>query len=286
MSLRPEALAASALRDFLLLNLPAQVATVNAARAAVLKAPNAGPYTVPSGATLHISIADKAGADSDILLTSGSRTAAEIAVEVNAAVTGIAAADDDGRLVLTSTSAPVSGTPSVMAVGADTTGANAALGWSTAGDFAITSAIVAPTPRGVCDGLPLEGYFDPAASGSGRVLVTIGDREAVPTGANPRRDEYDVTLDVGVFRAEPFQLVSQTREGIQAALQCVRGVLFTDTGRYLGRGGTGGVIGTFERSCRIAGRAFQFRGADGSAASPIFDAANLKLLVRVFGRAT
>lgn len=286
MSLRPEALAASALREWLLLSLPAQVATVNAARAAVLKAPVAGPYTIPASAVLNVSIVDRGGADTAISLTSGSRTAAQIAAEVNAAVPSLASADDDGRLVLTSTSAPVAGTPSVVAVGPDTTGANAALGWDVSGEWAIHSALVAPVPKGVCDGLPLQGYFDPSASGAGRILITIGDREAVPTGANIRRDEYDVTLDVGIFRTEPLQQVHQTREAIQAALQCVRDVLFTDTGRALGAGGPGGVVVTLERSCRVAGRAFQFRGADGSAVSPIFDAANMKLLVRVFGRAT
>lgn len=286
MSLRPEALAAAALRNFLLMRLPAQVATVNATRAAVVRAPIAGPYTIPASGSLKVSLTDKAGDTTTVALTSGSRTAAQVAAEVNAAVTGIAAADDDGRLVLTSTSAPVIGTPSVMAVGADDTGVNEALGWDVSGEWDVRTALVAPVPKGVCDGMPLMGWFDPAACGQGRVLITIGDRETVPTGANIRRDEYDVTLDVGVFRVEPLQVVQSTREAIQAALQCVRNVLFADTGRSLGAGGDGGVVVTLERSCRVAGRAFQFRGADGQAASPLFDAANLKLLVRVFGRAT
>lgn len=286
MSIYPEAIAARALRDWLLLKLPAEVSSLNATRFAVVKAPAAGPYTIPAAASLKVSVTDKAGTTTTIALTSGSRSAAQLATEINLTVASLAAADDDGRLVLTSTVAPSGTTPSVMAVGADDTGANAALGWDVSGEWDVRTALAAPTPKGVCDGMPLQGYFDPAACGGGRILVTIGDREAVPVQPSTRRDQYAVTLDVGVFRVEPLQQVHRTREGIQAALQCVREVLLSVSGRQLGRAGVGDIVVVLEKSCRVAGRALQFRASDGNAVSPIFDAANLKLLVQVHGRPT
>lgn len=293
----PEATAATALRDWLLQELPASITTVNAARAATFRTPVYGPFTIPANAVLKVSITDKAGTTTSIPLTAGSRTAGQLVTEINASVTGIASvtADDHlGRnhLVLTSTTAPsyTASTGaivnSVIAVGADSTGANVALGWSTAGEHSICTPLVPPGPRGVCDGLPLGSYFDPSQIGKGRVLVTIGAREGKPKGDNPRNFEWDVSLELGIFRAEPLEVTNQTREPIQAALRAVRAILHTDSGMRLGRGSSGDVMYGRIISANISGQSLTFatRDANGQRTqfSPFFDAVNCRYLCRVY----
>lgn len=290
----PEETAARLLRDWLLEQLPASIATVNAARAASLRAPQPGPYTIPAACTLKTSITDKAGTTSTTALTSGSRTTAQLVTQINTALGAtVASADTDDHLVLTSTTAPSYAASSgaivnsVVAVGVDTTGANVALGWSSAGEAVIRTALVPPGPRGVCDGLPLGTYFDPSQIGKGRVLVTIGAREGKPKGDNPRNFEWDVALELGIFRAEPLEVTNQTREPIQAALRAVRAVLMTDSGKSLGPAGLREGVG-YGRilSANISGQSLTFttRDANGNRSqfSPFFDAVNCRYLVRVY----
>lgn len=288
----PEATAATALRNWLLQELPASIATVNAARAATLRAPQAGPYTIPAAAVLKVSITDKAGTTTSIALTSGSRTTAQLVTQINATVPSLASADADDHLVITSTTAPsyTASTGaivnSVVAVGADTTGANVALGWETPGEHDIRTALVPPGLRGVCDGLPIGGYFDPSQIGKGRVLVTIGARESKPKGDNPRNFEWDVMLELGIFRAEPLQVTNQTREPIQAALRAVRAVLMTDAGKQLGVARDGAIVYGRLGSTNISGQSLTFTTRDGNGNrtqfSPFFDAVNCRYLVRVY----
>ena len=284
MTVRPEALAAATLREYLLLQLPSAVATVNLERAAVLKAPGAGPYTIPSNAVLKVSKTDKAGTTTSIPLTAGSRATAQLVTEINATVANLASADTEDRLTLTSDTTPSGSTLSVVAVGADSTGANSAIGWDVAGEWVVRTALVAPGNRGVADGLPLGGFFEPSQLGNGRVLVTIGDRSSTPTRGNPRLHEWDCLLEVGVFRAEPQQVVHQTRDGIQAAVEAVRSIVNTVAGRQAGS--TTATVGTIlyseEKSCMVAGLSYRFQRQETGAASPVFDMAKLKLLVRVY----
>ena len=56
MTIRASALAAQALREYLLLSLPAQVEVVNATRAAILTTPAAGPWTIPTAPGFGISL--------------------------------------------------------------------------------------------------------------------------------------------------------------------------------------------------------------------------------------
>jgi hypothetical protein len=286
----PEDAAARALRDWLLWQLPAACVLVNAQRAAFLRAPQPGPYTIPSNAALKVSITDKAGTTSSIALTSGSRTTAQLVTEINASVSNLASADANDHLVLTSTTAPsyvASGgdltlTDSVVAIGADTTGANAALGFETGGQYSLRTAVTPPGPLGVLDGYPVGDVFEPIASGKGRVLVTIGARKSQPVDRNPRRGEWNVELMVEIFRVDPKQAVHQTKDSIQAAVHAVRTCLFTDTGKQLGRARNGDIVLALEQGVDIAPFSFQRKDSSGQKVGPLFDAATLKLGLRVF----
>jgi len=286
----PEATAAAALRTYLLQKLPAAVAALNLTRAATLRAPQPGPYTIPAAAVLKVSVTDKAGLTTSCALTSGSRTATQVAADINIAVPGLASVDPFDRLLLASSTAPLwtattqEATDSVMAVGTDATGANIALGWDLTGEFVLITALVPPGLAGVCDGLPLGSWFDPSQLGKGRMLVTIGERPSKPKALNPRNYEWDVTLDVVVCRAEPQQ-VYQTREGIQAALQAVREIMVTDAGKQLGRARYGDITFAYEADCKVSSQSLVFTrtNQDGTRTqSPFFDAVNLKYLVRVY----
>src|SRR3990172_1541204 len=104
---------ATTLRDL----LPAKITTADAARFAVVTCAT-GPYTVPLSGTLKINT-------STMALTSGSRTAAQVAAEIS--VSGVtASADADGRLILTSTTAATEDAPSKIEISNGT--ANASLG--------------------------------------------------------------------------------------------------------------------------------------------------------------
>lgn len=289
----PEATVASLLREWLLQELPASVATVNASRAASVRAPQPGPYTIPASGSLKVSITDKAGSTTSIALTAGSRTTAQLVTEINAAVAGIASADTDDHLVLTSTTAPSytastgATVDSVMAVGADDTAVNTALGWDISGEHSICTALVPPGLAGICDGLPLGAYFDPSQIGKGRVLVTIGGREGKPKDDNPRRREWDVSLELGIFRAEPLEVVNQTREPIQAALRAVRACLHSDTGMSLGPAGLRAGVGYGRiTSTNISGQSMTFTVRDGDGRrtqfAPLFDVVNCRYLCRVY----
>lgn len=285
-NISPEATAAKALRDWLLWKLPASCVAVNLTRAATLRATQPGPYVIPVDAVLKVSVADKAGATSSAPLTSGSRTATQVAADVNAIVPGLASVDSADHLLLTSTNAPsfdssLAHTVSVVAVGGDATGANAALGWDVSGEHCITTPLVPPGLKGVANGFPLGGFFDPSQLGKGRVLVTIGERVGEMVDGNPRRFEWNVTLDVGIFRAEPQQVVWQTREHIEAALEAVRAVLVTDEGMRLGAPALGIMYGRIP-STRITGWSFKQQRAGESPAGAQFDGVSAKFLCRVY----
>lgn len=289
--INPEALTARLFREWLLQELPASIATVNAGRAAVLRSPQPGPFVITALAVLKVSITDKAGTTSSCPLTTGAaRTTTQVAADINAVVPGLASVDADDHLLITSTTAPSFTAPlttvdSIVAVGSDDTGANTALGFDVSGEFVLRTALVPPGLAGICDGLPLGNWFDPSQLGLGRVLITIGERTAAPKDDSPRRFEFNASLDVSVFRAEPQQVYS-TREPIQAALQAVRAVLHTDMGMSLGpaglRAGVGyGRIG----QAKVSGQPLTFMrvGQDGAKSmGPLFDAAQFPYLCRVY----
>ena len=281
MSQRVEEIAAKALRDFLLVQLPAKATAVNLLRAAVLTAPWAGPYTIPAGAILRVGTA--LGTYTNVTLTSGSRTAAQLAADIEAvpALAGLAAADTASRLALTSLVAPTATVPSILAIGPDNagtdgaaTGSNAALGFDAGGNHVQTSAVVAPTYRGVMDGWPVTADFP----GRGAIVVIIGDRSSADVGEK-RRYEKLVDLDLTILRADPAVGQHRNREGIEAAVRCVREVIASD--RHLGRAANGDIMYAEDGPCRISGMPFNF-GARG--APVLFDGASMQCGIKVFER--
>lgn len=272
---RPAALACEALREYLLRYLPSRVATLNAARAAVLKSSLVGPFTISSGSLLLG--ATRPASTSVTLPTGAAVTASAIATAINAAVSGItASADTDGRLVLTADDAPTEGTASAVAVGASS--ANTIFGWDDGGVFEVRSALTAPNYKGVMDGFPasLPDY--------GRSFcVIIEDRESVPLGGY-RRDMHTVTMGLSVWAVDRNVQVHRSREYVQAAVQAVLEVLTSDDGRTLGRATQGDIEHLEVTRVRVRGMPFQAFDEAKRPLGPPADVAAMTVSVKVFAR--
>lgn len=275
MAIRPEALAAQLLRDYLLLGLPSKVAAINSARAPALKAPMVGPYLVPVGAKMLL----RSGAVSmPVVLTSGSRTATQVAVDFAAAGFAGATSDYHGRLVLTG-NAPSSGATRLElaseAEAGSVAGLHGAFGFDAGGNRVVCTPLVTPTWRGIYDGFPVQADFP----GGGVVSVIIGDRRSAPQ-PNVRRDMHDVELELHVLRAEPQAAVHSTREGIQAALQAVRELVHES--RTLDESETSDrhVMLTEELAAEVNGRPYLMDNLPNL----YFDNAQLRLRVRIYER--
>lgn len=282
MSIGPTQLAVEALRDYLLAYLPAKVAELNALRLPTLQTPVAGPFTIPAGAKLVLST-DRESAGTVVTLTSGSRTAAQVATDITtAAPAGItAAADVLGRLVLTGTTAPSTTAGSYVLVlpddqgtGGAATGSNEALGWDPGGELDMTSSLRAPGLRGVCDGWPVTA----PDMGQG-FWVIIDNRVAEPAGGVAlRRNLWDVTLSVLLAKPELFESFSRDREGINWVMRAVKECILTTDGRYLGREASGDVMGLEVTKEEVAGMPIEFKEVPNA----LYDTAALTVRVRVF----
>lgn len=273
-------LAVQALRDYLLAKLPAEVTALNALRAPVLKTPIAGPFSVTAGMEYRLSTVrdDPSGGTLFTIPVSTSLTAAQIATVINtAAPPGLtASADTLGRLVITGT-APVSGgDPAVVTFLADTnaTGSNAALGFDPGGEFVLSSPLVSPTARGVSDGRPSsvpdmgQGFW-----------VIIGDRKAVPvSGSSLRRDLWDVTLSVDLYKPDMLNNVNRDRSGITGVVRAVSEVLLSTDGRYLGRQAFGDVQGLEVSDLNVYGTPFRWVDAPDL----LHDVATMTVRLRIF----
>lgn len=279
----PEQVAIDAALDFFRRRLPAQVTSINATRFAVLKAALVGPYTVPVGAVLRLSDVSPQATPTSVVLPPGSRTAADLATEINTGpVAGIlASADSDGRLVLTATAAPAAGTPSVVVVSRDVvagvaTGSNAVFGWSEGGEHVAVPAIVAPSWRGVVDGRAIT-----APDMGGGFWLLMGNRSCVPDGPGIRKNQYVVTIQCELWRPFGASAVQhRTREAITSCVRAVREVVRSDTqgGPYLGT--TGEV--QMARVDRVTISANTVK--DDAAPGLLWDSATFTLTCRVFQR--
>lgn len=276
----PDALVVQALREYLLRYLPAKVAQLNALRAATLKSALVEPFTVPAGAVLRLSATSQEVAPTDVTLTAGVRTSAQVVADITAAaVPGLtASADEVGRLVLTATAAPAVGAPSVVVVARDSgrTGSNEAFGWSDGGEHFEVAALVSPSWRGVVDGRPLTA----PDMGQG-FWVLLGNRTVRPTHTGIRRDTYNVALSVEVWR--PFSAnapAHRSREAISSCVRAVKELIEAGEGRYLGRYGAGDVQLATVSDVVINGDPSAFAEVPGV----LFDFARLTLTVRVFQR--
>jgi hypothetical protein len=276
VSVKAEYLAVDALASWLRLKLPAKVTEINALRAAALRTPSSGNFTIPSGAVLKVSLSGKDGPYTSCPLTSGPRTTTEVVDDINDSL-AIAATDGDSRAVLTSTTTPSAGTPSVVSVGPDSTGANLALGWEAGGEYVINTGLVGPGHRGVMDGWPQQ------LDAKNSFLVIIGKRSGLPVAPELRRDETVVTMDLSIFRPASQQENHRSREHIHACVQCVREVLMTDAGRQLGRASTGDIVLVEMGRCSVEGMRFQ-QYRQGQMFGPSFDSASLTVYAKVFER--
>jgi hypothetical protein len=273
-----EQLAARSVREHLLASLPAKVAEVNATRAAVLMAAVAGPYLISADQKLYVSVTGQDDSPVTVSLTAGAaRTAAQVAADVNATpgLVGVGTSDALGRLVLTSTTAPTSGT-SYVGVSAGDGAANSVFGWDEGGDGVTRAMLTAPSSKGVADGWPLLNDM-----GAG-FWVIIGDRESVPVSPHPRKDEYIVALELAVFCPVTNEQAHRDREAIHSCIRCVRECLLTDAGLQAGRAASGDVMLISEKAARIPGRPWKMKGAD--VPNALFDVAAMQLNVRVFER--
>lgn len=272
----------SALRDYLTAQLPGAVTTVNATRAAVLLSPP-GPFTVGAGASIRLDVS-REGAGTRVTLPTGSVTAAQVATAINsAAPSGLTASSDTaGRLVVTATATPTTSAPSVAVLLTDddglgvVTGGNVALGWAEGGEYAQTSALRAPTWRGVCDGWPTAV----PDMGQGFWLV-LGDRVARPVGESSlRRDSWAVTVKCYLLKPDFGGAPHRSREGVTAALRAVKEALLSTDGRQLGRSSVNDVqrVEVMEETVQARGVAFQQQP------SFVHDTATLTITGRVFQR--
>ncbi len=284
MSATVELIARSALRDWLLLKLPAKVTEVNATRAATLRAPRAGPYTIPASSTLGLSVTGSDASFTAFNVTAGSRTTAQMVTEINTAMGGTpASADVDDRLLITSAVTPSTTVPSAVKLrGTTTTDCNTAFGWDKGGEKEVRTALIAPASRGVMDGWPLVLDFGPQSAIGSPICCVVGDSSSAPVRPDVRRDEYVVTLDLTVMRMEGLGLVHRNREPILQSLRCVREVLLQDAGRQLGRASVGDVMLVTEKAAKVAAKPFSF--GNPKSPGPLFDVAVMVLEVRVYER--
>ncbi len=216
-TIRAEALACEALRDTLLNALPAKVAAVNLTRAAFLRAATVGPYVVTGNLLFGVT----PGSESTAALTTGSRTAAQVASDITAAaISGLTASVDTlGRLLVTATATPSSTANSTVSLGAGAAGVNSVFGWNDGGMLVNRGGIIAPGSTGVVDGWP-DGVHD---FGPGFWLV-LGQRTTEQRSPNTKDDTHVVTVDASLLAADPNSNSAAAMEFIQACLRCVREV--------------------------------------------------------------
>jgi hypothetical protein len=269
--------------------LPAKVLEVNNARAAFIRSTTAGPFVIPSSFVLQLSFTavnvdeNPASFGAYPLIASGSRTAAQVASDVNASssVGTIATVDVEGRLVITSPFVPSAVTDNVSLVVVAPNAAVAGLdvfGWDRGGEKERRSPIYPPTRSAVLDGWPQSPV---AQIGQGFVVV-IGGRPAKMWGPVLRRDEYEVELNVALFHFVDAAEAGLGREHISSVVRCVREVLMTDRGHLLGRESQKDVMLALVKGSDISERPFKW--LDGQAPNSLFDVGSVDISVRVFER--
>lgn len=266
-TVKAEQLAVEALREYLLRTLPGKVSSINTGRAAVLKAAVAGAYAIPASGTLKIGTAP--GSETTVALTSGSRTAAQVASEIS--VAGITAtADAQSRLVLTATAAPSGTTPSVVVLAADSTATNSVFGWDAGGERVYRYPLAAPAHGGIVDGdhavLDLRAGFG----------ILFLDKRSEDTLRNIRHDERDVTIKMALHVPVPGGHPYFAAEQVEQAVRAVREVLFED--RTL----DSQVQMLDVMNATILGPVFRFEGVAG--VSPLLARADMAVRVRIFER--
>lgn len=279
MSVRVEATVVEQLLTLLRTYLPAETTAVNATRKAKLVSTARTSITLADPGRFVWSTTTKGASDYSTLLAPGVWAVADLVALINAEQS-IAAEDERGRLVLTSPTAPAVGVESVVSFLGGTSlteGPLTALGWDSSGQTDVRSALAGPGWAGVMDGYPQ--VLDPLAMQPGAFIVVVGDRTAKPVSPDIRVDQYEVTVDLTIWRAEAASLLHRNREPIHAALQAVRQVLFTDVGRYVD-GQAVGILRVRETRSRV--EATPLRSKD--APNRLLDLATMQLVVTIHER--
>lgn len=263
-------LAVSAFVEYLLATLPAAVVTKNLDRAATLTTSVPGPYIIPVGGVLRVTLD---GTNfTPVTPTPGSNTAAQLTTAVNTAMGAtVGSATTDGRFRLTSTTTPTGpSTNSAIGLDADTTGANEALGFDPSGFKVVRSPLIAPTHQGVMDGEP--DMLPPLANG--RMVVVIRDREDAERQL--RRDEREATMEVLVY--VPLATQDGTREEIQSACACIVNVCRTTSGRQFAKSAENEIGFTQVKAVKVSGSRWGVKNDLGF----MMDIARLVITARVY----
>lgn len=274
-----EQIAADALREHLLLAMPAKVAEVNLTRGAVLTAPWAGPFVIPAGATLGIGVVANNATLKNVPLTTGAaQTSAQIAADINATagLVGTAAVDSAGRWYVTSPTPPSSSADSKVELrGSVATDLNSTFGFEKGGVKVINSALLAPTYGCAFDGWPVTPVFAPRSPVGAYIAFVVGDRKAKPRPGGPRIDQHVVVLDLTILRLDVAEQ-HRRREAIQSAMRCVRECLLSSDGRTL----DGRAMLVEELDGHVSAKPFSFT----KDLNPLYDGAVLNLSVKIHAR--
>lgn len=219
------------LMDYLHAALPAAITSVNAARFATLKS-RIGPFSLSSSAK-NLLLAAQGGAAQVVTLTTGSRTAAQVASEITtAAVPNLsAAADTQGRLVLSSTVAATSDDPSRVTLGAGEIGtpdnnAAARFGWNLSGQDVIMPGIVSPMRQDLYE------FNSPnytlGQDNAPRIAV-VGERVR-PNSKGVKSTEYDHVYYLDVALVSPG--IDQVNDLARATCRAIQEAIAADRTLY------------------------------------------------------
>ena len=197
-------------------SLPAALVALDVSRRARVVCPP-GPYTIPAAGTLILD-------GVTIALTAGSRTAAQLVTEINAAVAPAtpASADASAGLVLVSAAAPTEADPAEIVIGDGT--ANEALGLMAGDSDSLVLALGSTRPRLLERELEWPGHYDAPTIGIDGV---VRDVSAVPL----RQDEAIISIALACLVPGAAGYHEAARERTQAVCSAIADVIRAGDGR-------------------------------------------------------
>lgn len=195
-------------------DLPAALALADTTRRATVICPP-GPYVIPALGTVILN-------GTTVSLTAGSRTAAQVAAQINAAITGLASVDTSLGLVLASATAPTATAPSFVEVGNGT--ANEVLGLVAGDSDRVVQAIGSPRVRFFERQLGLLDDWDGP--------VVAFEREIRDAPQTPLRLNAAI-INISLLAVVPgfADCASAAHEAISAFAQVLAGVIRAGDGR-------------------------------------------------------
>ena len=218
----PDQIAVDAFVAHLRDRLQAECVASDALRAAVIRCPR-GPYTVAAGQTLIVN-----GSTATLTLT-GSQTAAALAADIGAQLTGVTpSADSEGRLTLTRAVAPADDAPSQIVLGQGTV--NTALGLVPSVNDVQRLSISAPScivlPAAIERSRPVD-----------RPVIAV-ERTDEPTAAPLKGEVWAVGISLTIVFPAAVGNAESALEALRALCGAVRACIRTGDSR--GRNKIGG----------------------------------------------